>query len=163
KFSNVNLPTASVRPISVNARTTSIMTGATKNTASSTSAGPRNRAKLIRCRRSWARAKSGMANSWPGPGTGSGSRRASPLRGRPAVVDGRVIRGHRMTHVGNRLAGQRHDVGGQFLVLRFGRHRVGNRMRQVGRLAALLARRRVDPGDLALVVVLAFQVPRLAL
>ena len=40
-----------------------MMTGATKNTASSTSAGPRNRAKLARCRRSWARAKSGMAES----------------------------------------------------------------------------------------------------
>src|ERR1700687_90817 len=47
-----------------------MMTGAPKNRASSTSAGPRNRAKLIRCRRSWARAKSGMANSWPGPETG---------------------------------------------------------------------------------------------
>jgi hypothetical protein len=78
KFSSVNLPTASVRPMSVNARTTSMMTGATKNTASSTSAGPRNRAKLIRCRRSWARAKSGMAKSWRGPENGRRSTEAPP-------------------------------------------------------------------------------------
>ena len=68
-----------------------------------------------------------------------------------------------MAHVGNRLAGERDDVRGQVLVLRLGRHGVGDRMREVGRLAALLARRRVDPGDLALVVVLAFQIPRFGL
>ena len=83
KFSSVNLPTASVRPMSVNARTTSMTTGATKNTASSTSAGPRNRPKLIRCRRSWARAKSGMANSWPGPEEERLRPSLSPIRDVP--------------------------------------------------------------------------------
>ena len=48
KFSSVNAVTASVRPMSVNARTRSMMTGATKKHASRTSAGPRNRAKLAR-------------------------------------------------------------------------------------------------------------------
>ena len=47
KFSSVNLVTASVRPMSVNARTRSMMTGANEEHASSTSAGPRNRAKLV--------------------------------------------------------------------------------------------------------------------
>src|SRR5258708_14964631 len=56
--------------MSVNARTTSMTTGATKKRTSNTSAGPRNRVKLIRCRRSWARAKSGMASSWLAPREG---------------------------------------------------------------------------------------------
>src|SRR6185503_8869018 len=60
KFSSVSWVTASVRSMSVNARTTSTITGATKKHASSTSAGPRNSAKLARCRRTSARAKSGM-------------------------------------------------------------------------------------------------------
>src|SRR5689334_25057577 len=51
--------------MSVNARKTSTITGATKKHASSTSAGSRNSAKFARCRLRCARAKSAM-NREPG-------------------------------------------------------------------------------------------------
>ena len=46
KFSSVNLPTASVRPMSVNARTTSMTTGATKNTSQQHQRRPEEQAEV---------------------------------------------------------------------------------------------------------------------
>src|SRR5437867_5902036 len=61
KLSRVSFETASVRSMSVKARTRSTTTGATKKQARSRSAGPRKTAKLARWRRSWACAKSGTS------------------------------------------------------------------------------------------------------